>query len=406
MINMVKKLTHIFNNRASRWGGGIGLLWRGNTYKNYINSFSTKSSKHLYDLNNENFFFFESCRVAIYHFSKFIGLGQKDNVIIAGFTCDAVTKAIEAVGCDITLYDCGDNLMCESIKTKSNTKLVICQVTFGVQSISDEQLSQLRNKGIHILFDKALSYGSNNFKTNHGGDLCEVMSFELSKSFTIGWGGLIKIGSPTMRNEFRNYYSNLTRVNYINDHLRYYLTLTNLYFTQRGNFIFYLLWLLLRLFNLHRKSSTSSLNKSRIYSRLGLKSEIILMNSIKKIPDLLKLSNSNHEIIKKALLDNGFTVISSVGENCSSPRVVFYNINYSKEELISHFNNYQIELGTWYDEVPIINYDRNNQILPKTRSLMAKVLNIPCHWTMSNEEINKICKTIKFLGNNKSAEDY
>ena len=304
-MNSLSILKNFFiKSEASKWGHGTSLLWRGNTPSNYLNSYFRTTGYNSQFHNN--FFLFESCRVGIYHYAKFLGIGPGDDVQIAAFTCDAVTKSIEALGCDITLYDCNENMKCDFLKIKSNTKLIICQVSFGVQSINNVSLDRIKKKGIPVLFDKALSYGIKDFDPNYVNNNIEVFSFEASKSYTTGWGGAIKISCPDIRKEFKNYYLTLKTVSLQNDLYRFIATFINLYMCRSGNYFKYLLWLIFRAINLHRQSKISSQKKSRKYAKPGPISKKILLSSFNKLVQSLEISNKNHEVIKDKLIMNNF----------------------------------------------------------------------------------------------------
>ena len=101
-------LSKITDSSGSKWGEGVGLLWRGNNSTLYLNALKScfiKSSTSDQE-KSKNIFFFESSRVAIYNYAKYLNLTQDDRVQILGFTCSAVTDAIKPLTRKISLYDC------------------------------------------------------------------------------------------------------------------------------------------------------------------------------------------------------------------------------------------------------------------------------------------------------------
>ncbi len=383
---------------ASKWGPGISLLWRGNDsreyQKNLIKSFKDNLENNLNKKNN--LFLFESARVGLFHLIKFLGINKNDNVQVIGFTCDAVTDSIKALGCDITLYDCNEKLESVKLNIKKNTKLIICQVTFGVPSISDNEINELEKKGITIIYDKALSYGQNDFKKINMKDKnekLEIISFESSKSFTIGWGGAILIDS-NMHDDFLIYYNSLKRTSKINDFFRCILTLINLYKCANGGYFSPIMWYLLRFIGLIRQSKSSSKPSARKNPRLGIFSEKIFNYYFDTLPFKLSKSNKIHNLIKKNLEIHGYKVISRVSEQYSSPRVAFLAEKHDHQNIKNVFTKNNIELGDWFNELPIKSY---NTSLPATKKLMEKIINIPCHWTLKEEEVARILNCINVL---------
>lgn len=401
-MNLLNKFIKYFlKSDASKWGKGTSVLWRGNTFLNFINSYFDFNKNIIKSF--KNFFLFESCRVGIYHYSKFLGIGHGDDVQICAFTCDAVTKSIEALGCNITLYDCNEDMRCEALELKSNTKLVICQISFGIQSISDEQIRELEKKGIHVLFDKALSYGQEDFNAKNLNNFTEVYSFEVSKSFTVGWGGALKINCPKLRGQFTSYYKSLSRVNIFKDLYRVFSTSLNLFMCRNGNYFFYLIWLLLRICNIHRQSRVSSYKNSRDHPKIGLLSEKILLSSFLLINEKLNIANKNHDFIKKQLNLNNFKVISNVNKRYSSPRVVFLVSEEEKSLIKDLFKNKKIEVGFWYNELPM-KYEDNKLI--NTKQLMNRVINLPCHWSLTKNELKSIGLVINKIVHQKKTDTY
>jgi dTDP-4-amino-4,6-dideoxygalactose transaminase len=397
MNNFLSKVTSIVSSPSpSKWGGGTGLLWRGNTFSCYCRALLAGLLKK--DTDEEKLvdgFLFESCRVAIYHFSKSIGLMPGDQVQVMGFTCDAVTDALQALGCDVVLYDCNDRMRCPDFEILKDTKLIICQVSFGVRGLSNEILCEATDRGIVVLLDKSLSYGIEDFDQFSGLDYPTVMSFEVSKSITIGWGGLLRFPESHNQDVFRDYYDALDTVSIIDDMSRIFKTTINLLMVSKGSRYSFWLWLFLRGLGCHRASVLSSGAKYRKRSTMGSLSKKILGEHLSEIPRLLEQSNLNHERIASALNSLGIRVISKVNVQCSSPRVVFLISNDVKMQLAHWLDRDHIELGLWFDYVPILKANHGNRKMEGTLALMEKVANLPCHYSISTLEIDRVILSLE-----------
>ena len=194
VINLItSSLAQRFKKNGSKWGGGIGLLWRGNNSTLYNNALiGTVFNRQASIVISKSNFLFESSRVAIYQYAKSIGLCAKDRVQILGFTCDAVTDAIKPFGSKISLYDCDNSLRSQNFTLSDDTRLLICQVTFGVSALSEDVLALAASRGVKVLIDKSLSYGTQDFSASNAPKYPEVLSFEVSKYvlfFLSGSGG-------------------------------------------------------------------------------------------------------------------------------------------------------------------------------------------------------------------------
>ena len=399
VINKLKAFRAKLNGiSGSKWGGGIGLLWRGNSASSYAQAiirtlFSGLEKKPM----PADVFLFESSRVAIYQFAKSIELSSQDRVQILGFTCEAVTDAIKPFGSKISLYDCDNSLRSQSFKLQEDTKLLICQVTFGVCALSDKFLDLAESKGVYILLDKSLSYGGQDFCEDLVVRYPQVLSFEVSKSFTVGWGGMLRVPAKQV-SAFAQHYSVLRAVSLWDDIGRVVRTWLNLFMVRRGGRVAYSLWLILRILGLHRLSAKSSLSKYHGRSIMGPLSKRILINLVDLIPSALEVSNIHHATLKASLEKVGLRVISHADKMVSTPRIAFLVDEDRKEYYQKRFSDGRIELGFWFDNLPLCQKDIAETNLAGCRDLIKTVVNLPCHWTLSEEEINLMLKCISSFG--------
>jgi dTDP-4-amino-4,6-dideoxygalactose transaminase len=384
----------VMDQNPSKWGAGTGLLWRGNTVGLYWSSFiiSIFGAPAKVDTTKDEFLF-ESCRVAIYQFCLFLGLTSGDKVQIMGFTCDAVTDAVSALGCDVVLYDCDEELLCPNFEFLDDAKLIICQISFGVTALSESVLAEARRRGITVLLDKSLSYGEADFICPHHVTYPTVMSFEVSKSITIGWGGLL-VCSESLRGDLNAYYKTLKKVSVLDDLSRILKTSVNLLMVKRGSRLRYLIWLFLRVLGWHRASVRSSGKKYKRRSSMGPLSRKIFARLAPEIPRLLAQSNINHERLKFGLERLGLTVISRVDEKYSSPRVVFLIPKELKAQLAASLRINKVELGMWFDLLPVVKDFQSNETLRGTKDLMDQVANLPCHWSISQIEVDYMLEMV------------
>ena len=101
---------------------------------------------------------------------------------------------ISDLGCEIMFYSCDKQLENGVIpEAKIPPKVIIEQVTFGRRSLNDEILHKYASQGSIIIRDKALSYGQDDFTSVSKVQYPPLYSFEVSKSLTVGWGGILAL---------------------------------------------------------------------------------------------------------------------------------------------------------------------------------------------------------------------
>lgn len=386
---MINKLSS-----PSRWGGGISLLWRGNNFKDYI--YALKNSKR--NLNSDylhSIYPFDSARNALFHFMKSVGIKKGDVVQVMYYTCDAVTDVLLDIGCDIKFYDCNSNFKAVNFELDKDCKLLISQITFGGKAHTELELKEISNKGIPIVIDKSLSYGSKDFSKDASFDYPTLVSFEVSKSVTFGWAGLLILPKSYV---FKDYYNSLSEVGFFIDIYRNIVTIVNLYFIPNGSMLKFFGWAILRVLMFHRASIKSSSAYSRNHSKLGFCSLRVINNSYDLIESRLKISNKNHDEIASLLGSCSVKVNSEVSYSMSSPRVHFCLPSNTRSKFIFFMSQKKIEVGCWFDTPPI---KLKDNILPNTNSLFTESVNLPCHWTLKKHEIDymKTCIKIFFKEN-------
>jgi dTDP-4-amino-4,6-dideoxygalactose transaminase len=376
---MLKKLVN-----PSRWGGGISLLWRGNTFKDYLYALNKST---VINQNFHSLYPFDSARNALFHFMKSIGIKKGDVVQVMYYTCDAVTDVLLDLECDIKFYDCDSNFKSIDFELDKNCKLLISQITFGREAHSEMELQKIAKKGVKIVIDKSLSYGPKDFSKDAQFNFPTLVSFEVSKSITFGWAGLLILPNPHM---FLSYYNSLKKVGWLRDIYRNITSLLNLYFIQNGSTFKFFGWALLKVLMFHRASYKSSSSYSRNHSKLGFFSLRVFYGFFDSIQAKLEISNKNHNYIANLLKSYSIKINSEVDEVMSSPRVHFSLPNNTRLEFIHFMKENKIEIGYWFDRPPI-NLEKN---LVNANSLFLESVNLSCHWSLKDHEIEHIKRCI------------
>jgi perosamine synthetase len=142
---------------------------------------------------------FSSNRGGIFSLLKALDIGDGDEVLLTGYTCSAVAEPVLHCGArpvyvDIRPVDfCLSPSLLEKAVT-AKTRVIILQHTYGFSGPVDEVLEFAKRHDLFVIEDSALAFGSRQGSKWLGtfGDAA-VWSFELSKTISVGWGGLVAI---------------------------------------------------------------------------------------------------------------------------------------------------------------------------------------------------------------------
>ncbi len=140
-----------------------------------------------------------SNRSGIYLLLSTLNIGKDDEVIITGYTCSAVVEPILKLGAIPIFVDITTDNYCQCIvslenKITSKTKVIIIQHSYGIAAPILEACKLAKKYQIFLIEDCALALGSKleNAWLGSYGD-AGIWSFELSKTISVGWGGVIGI---------------------------------------------------------------------------------------------------------------------------------------------------------------------------------------------------------------------
>ena len=136
-------------------------------------------------------------RAGLYLLLRALELKPGDEVIVTGFTCAAVPEPIIQAG-GIPVYadiDTANLCMDEKSLRKSiteRTRAIIIQHTFGMPGPVRQAMALARDADILVVEDCALALGSEKDGLWLGTSAdAGVWSFELSKTISAGWGGIV-----------------------------------------------------------------------------------------------------------------------------------------------------------------------------------------------------------------------
>jgi perosamine synthetase len=164
---------------------------------------------------------FPSARCGIQAVLIALDLKDRNEVLVTGYTCAAVPDAVTAAGAvpvyaDVDAHTFAIDPARAEAAIGPRTGVLICQHTFGIPAPLQELASVARRHGLVLLEDACLALGSAHAGRPLGslGD-ASVFSFELSKTVTAGWGGVVvtrRSGLGQRLRQIRDQWGALSRV--------------------------------------------------------------------------------------------------------------------------------------------------------------------------------------------------
>lgn len=140
---------------------------------------------------------FPSARCALWATMRAMGVGPGDEVVVTGFTCVAVPNAVLFTGARPVYVDVDPaTLNMDPGKLEERvgprTRVIIVQHTFGNPVDTAPILRLARRRGLYVIEDCCLALGSRDRSRPLGlAGHAAIVSFELSKTVTGGWGGVL-----------------------------------------------------------------------------------------------------------------------------------------------------------------------------------------------------------------------
>jgi perosamine synthetase len=355
---------------------------------------------------------FTSGRGGIGALLKSLNQGEEDSeVIISAFTCLAVPTGIISAGfkpiyvdCDLNDINASVDAIIRSITDK--TKVIIVQHTMGLATDVVLLKEKIKGSGILIFEDCALALGTtiDNVILGSFGD-ATIISLELSKFITTGWGGIIVINNEILDERFRVFYDNVSvQSRYSSFKTAFQTLLSGIsynYFIYHlfGKYILYFgyKW---KIFNI---STPEDQLKGKVaenfIEKLGNIQLCYAKFQFKRFTDYAVVTNYNYERIRSELIRHGYFVFTPSMSNsfAVSPRIPLL-VNDPKKA-IDFFSLYGIEIGVWFDgpltPTPDSNFFRYEKYkYPNANFISSRVINFPCHSGIGKRDLDIIIASI------------
>ncbi len=342
-----------------------------------------------------------SNRSGIYLLLTALGIGKGDEVILTGYTCSAVTEPIVELGAvpiyaDITADNYCLNIAGLEKLISSKTRVIIAQHTYGISAPILEIVKVAEKHQIFLIEDCALALGSklNGSWLGTYGD-AGIWSFELSKTISVGWGGIIGVRSNAELSK------KITKLIDLNGNQPRFLAaqrliqagISGLLYRANTPFILrhYFIGLLFKI-GLFRSSKNTPAHDLRMPSDFQWRFLTNQLNSLDKILERHKLAASEYLNVLKEFIE----VPASIR---NSNLIRFPLMVKNREKLIHYFAQKDIEIGRWFDspvsggKLPNIGYVRGS--CPVSEYVTEHIVNLPLHARLTRPQIKNIAECLR-----------
>jgi len=280
--------------------------------------------------------------------------------------------------------------------TKS-TKAIVMQNTLGRVGLDVSTISIIKKKNILLIEDCALSYGSvfDGIKLGAYGDF-SFFSLEVSKTLTIGWGGVLSINNFRYKTDMLKRYASVGSVSLIQDTRRFFQLYLSLFLIKMKPLGGVWLWYFLYGFRIFRRSNSYDLNANCESEKMGNLSKSFYKYVHSQFDEFYRITNRNYLSFSSAAHKLGLeqTIVEKPSEFIVSPRFSLTLTPKNVELAVALGEGMNIEVGRWFSDSPPSWEVKDARVESSVNAsrISDSIINLSCHWTLSKNEISEIKK--------------
>ena len=333
-------------------------------------------------------------RVGLYALLKTFGVGAGDEVVMPAFTCVVVPSAVIYLGAKPVFVDIEARSYSATSKAianavTENTKVIICQNTFGLSVEIEEIVSFANMKGIYTIEDCTHGFGGK-YSRRPNGTYCDaaIYSTQWNKPFSTGVGGFITAEKPELIDKLAEVTQHAVKPGFMEQVQLFILYLLKKILVNR-----YTYWTILKFYRLLSKkgivvgsSSPEELEGTNqpedYFKKSGLVQAILGRKALRNLEGTLVKRRENAEIYTNALKELGKNHVAlNFFDNHSF--LVYPLLVKDKVEFADLAENNQIMLGDWFASPlhPITDslerWGLNIEEFPVARYCSKHIVNLP-----------------------------
>lgn len=346
-------------------------------------------------------FFFLTGRSAIYYYLHSLQLPKNSEVIVQGFTCEAVILPIlelkhHPVYVDIETQTYSMDPTKLEAKITEKTKVIILQYSFGITPHREQILAIAAKHNIEVLEDMAHGFNPTLFK-NDSSKTTKLLSFGRSKAFSSVFGGALVTSDKKLIAQLSKVEKTLVKCSYFS--IAKLLLYKPIMMLSKSTYTFFIGKIIHKIATiLHILTpEISKIEKSGVFDHNSAAAypnalSLLLHHQLQKYESTVeKRILSTHEYISQ---------LSTHAEHLKDqPLIRFPLIVENRNKLLSQAKKKHIYLGKWYDQVVApkalnlrkIKYAKGT--CPVAEDICEKMVNLPTN--LSRKETHEVITLVK-----------
>ena len=354
---------------------------------------------------------FPSARAGLYALLRALDVGPGDEVIITGFTCNAVPVPVLQAGAvpvyadiDPLTYNIDPQKVAELISPR--TKVLVVQHTFGIPAAVVALVELARSRGLYVIEDVCLALGSrlNDRSLGTFGDAA-IFSFELSKTLSAGWGGMVQANVAGLGEKLRIVREVEKRLSRLEAARRLWQAGLSyfLYMPSAFRFSKYVLAGLFK-WRLFRYSTSADELEGRLPSAAFLFPDDshwrAIAHQLDRLDRILDHGARVAGRYRQVLQTHGWPAETLTKENGGLRLIRFPILVGDRERMTRFFLEEGVELGRWFDS-PISPMPQDLAAFhyipgqcPVGEDVAQHVVNLPLHPRLSEADVDHICEVL------------
>lgn len=361
---------------------------------------------------------FPSARAGLASALRALGVGPDDEVLVTGYTCSAVAVAVLSAGAKPVYVDIDPRSFAMAPDrakacVTARTRAIVVQHTYGIPSDVRRLCALAQTCGLAVIEDAALALGSAIGDRALGTfGHASVFSFELSKTVTAGWGGIVVTRSQELGGNLRAIREKGGRMKRIAAARRLFQVGASglLYRPEMYRFTKYFIAGMFRL-RLFRPSASAAESAGRLAPDAFEAPADLHWRIVER-----QLARLGHTLQRAAEIARRYIAVLvafgwspfEIGEAvrlCRFPVLVK-----DPAQWISFFGAHGFEIGRWFD-APVSPWPQDPRLLkfvdgscPNAALLSRHVINFPVHSRLSDVDVDRFCDLLEQMLRSLPAE--
>ncbi len=346
-------------------------------------------------------FLFLTGRSALYFFLQALNLKKNSEILVQGFTCEAVVLPIIAQGLKPVYVDIETKTLSMDIddlrkKITKQTKGLILQHTFGITPINRKEIYALAQQNdLFVVEDLAHGFDP---KITFGKEVTLLLSFGRSKSFSSVHGGAIITSNRELGNKLRTIELNLKQPSFL--FILRALVYKPLVMIIKTTYDIYLGKILHKIANLLKILSPEITKKEKQgnynnYFNRGYPNALatLLNHQLNKFEQKIKNRALIGSFYSKMTTKQDLSVVTGKGTFLRFPI-----LTKNRDQILMKTAKKNIFLGKWYDQVvspKSLNLQKigyKSGTCPQAEKICQQIINLPLN--IDQQQAKKVIESI------------